>query len=135
MLYQVQILHSNVAERSFKNRCRSLHLDIEIIPSSTQDILIQSDIVCTATSIEAGAGPLFGDFETNPALHINAIGSDFPGKIELPLNFLKKSFICPDFIEQAVIEGECQQLSIDEIGPDIVTLLQNSEKYSFVYKQ
>lgn len=114
---------------SFRKRIYVLDLDIEIVVSSIQDILTKSDIVCTATSIDVGEGPLFSEFNVKPHLHINAIGSDFPGKIELPLSLLQKSFICPDFTKQAKIEGECQQLNDNEIGPDLVSLIQNYDVY------
>jgi ornithine cyclodeaminase/alanine dehydrogenase-like protein (mu-crystallin family) len=37
--------------------------------------------------------------------------------------------VCPDFHEQAIHEGECQQLEPGEIGPDLRTLVKNAEKY------
>lgn len=114
---------------SFESRIEILDLDIEIVTSSIQNILTKSDIVCTATSIDVGEGPLFNDFDVKPHLHINAIGSDFPGKIELPLSLLRKCFVCPDFTKQAKIEGECQQLTDDEIGSDLVSVVQNYDAY------
>ena len=68
-------------------------------------------------------------------MHINAIGSDFPGKVELPLDLLKQSLVCPDFLEQAKIEGECQQLKDSEIGPDLSQIVKNSKKYSHAKNQ
>ena len=59
-----------------------------------------------------------------PWLHINAIGSDFPGKIELPKTLLERSYVCPDFREQALLEGECQQLQAQQIGVDLSDLVQ-----------
>jgi ornithine cyclodeaminase/alanine dehydrogenase-like protein (mu-crystallin family) len=115
--------------KSFKSRIEILNLDVDIIHSNISDILKESDIICTATSIDVGDGPLFENYETKPHLHINAIGSDFPGKIELPLSLLRESFVCPDFTKQAKIEGECQQLEDDEIGSDLVEVIQNFEKY------
>lgn len=114
---------------SLGKRIESLDLDIEIVISSIQNILTKSDIVCTATSIGVGEGPLFNEFNVKPHLHINAIGSDFPGKVEIPLALLRKSFVCPDFKKQAKIEGECQQLNDDEIGADLVNVIQNYDVY------
>ena len=115
--------------RSFKSRSEILNLEVEIIHSNIASILRDSDIVCTATSIAVGEGPLFEGYETKPHLHINAIGSDFPGKIELPIKLLRESFVCPDFTKQAKIEGECQQLTDDEIGSDLVEVIQNYDEY------
>jgi len=114
---------------SFEYRCDVLGLKLDFEVLDVNDIVENSDILCTATSVEIGEGPLFSKVSTKPHLHINAVGSDFPGKIEIPSEFLKSSFVCPDFLEQAVIEGECQQLENDEIGEDFVEIVQNSDKY------
>lgn len=102
---------------------------IEIRPASL-DLLIQTaDVVCTTTSIGIGEGPLFDGLETRPWLHVNAVGSDFPGKVELPYSFLTKSLVCPDHREQAIKEGECQQLEPDTIGPSLAELVQDEGRY------
>ena len=131
MLFDVD----NNAMKSFSNRIAMLQLDIEIVFSSIEDILSKSDIVCTETSIDVGTGPLFNNLNTNNHIHINAIGSDFPGKVELPLNLLQQSLVCPDFLEQAKIEGECQQLKDSEIGPDLSRLVKNAETYAYAKNQ
>ncbi|MEM9921365.1 MAG: ornithine cyclodeaminase family protein, partial [Bacteroidota bacterium] len=120
---------------SFEDRCSALKLDVEYVSSNIREIIETSDIVCTATSIDVGAGPLFEGLETRPHLHVNAIGSDFPGKVELPLDLLHKSFVCPDFKAQAVEEGECQQLEDQFIGPDILEVVRNQEKYAYTQAQ
>jgi ornithine cyclodeaminase/alanine dehydrogenase-like protein (mu-crystallin family) len=114
---------------SFKARCEMLEINAEITNAAVAEIMTESDIVCTSTSIDVGKGPLFNNLETNPSLHINAVGSDFPGKIELPVDLLRQSLVVPDFLAQAVLEGECQQLNKDEIGPDLVQLLQNKTDF------
>lgn len=114
---------------TFKDRCEMLNLSAEIVQAPVVQILKESDIVCTSTSVDVGKGPLFSNSETNTRLHINAVGSDFPGKIELPLALLQQSVVIPDFLEQAMIEGECQQLKKHEIGPDLINLLQNSSDF------
>jgi ornithine cyclodeaminase/alanine dehydrogenase-like protein (mu-crystallin family) len=102
-------------------------INLGIIPKicSISDILKQSDILCTATSIEPEKGPLFDEFMTKPHLHINAVGADFPGKFELPISLLKQAYVCPDFLEQAVVEGECQQLMVSDIGPTWIELIHD----------
>ena len=118
------------AESSFARRCESFMQDLNIVTSSLTELVELSEIIVTATSIEPGAGPLFENIQTLPNVHINAVGSDFPGKIELPKSLLQQSVVCPDFIDQAVIEGECQQLDATEIGPDLVQLVQNNHELS-----
>lgn len=120
---------------SFKERISMLELDIYIIFSSIDEIIENSDIVCTETSIEVGTGPLFDIVSNKPHLHINAIGSDFPGKTELPLDILKNSFVCPDFLEQAKIEGECQQLKDSEIDVSWVEVLKTPEKFVHIQNE
>ena len=123
------------AMKSLVNRISMLNLDIEIVFSSIQEIIETVDIVCTETSIDVGEGPLFKEAKALPHLHINAIGADFPGKFEIPVSFLETSLVCPDFIAQAKIEGECQQLKDEFIGPDLVALLHNKEEYAHAQNQ
>ena len=123
------------AVTSFGARCAALGLDLEIQTSTIKEIIGESDIVCTATSIDPGAGPLFENLESKPHLHINAVGSDFPGKVEVSLDFLNNSFVCPDFKAQAIIEGECQRLEESAIGPELPEVLKNYDRYSHVRNQ
>lgn len=120
---------------SFRERCAMLALNADIVSAEIEDIVPGSDILCTATSIGVGSGPLFSQLSTRPHLHVNAVGSDFPGKIELPLELLLQSFVCPDFREQAVAEGECQQLAVDQIGPDLVEVIQKQQNFTAIQKQ
>lgn len=120
------------ASASFEKRCSALNLDIDYVSTSIEEIVKNSDILCTATSIDIGAGPLFSNIETKPHLHINAVGSDFPGKVEIPFELLQKSFVCPDFIEQAIVEGECQQLEQKDIGAGLIDVVQNSDQYAYL---
>ncbi|MEM6395443.1 MAG: ornithine cyclodeaminase family protein [Bacteroidota bacterium] len=128
LLYDIQ----EEAMISFAQRVEALRLDIEIIPSDMAVLVAESDVIVTATSIDVGAGPLFNGISTRAHAHVNAIGSDFPGKTELPLELLKKSFICADFLDQAIVEGECQQLDSTDIDADIVGVVTDPRKYEFV---
>ena len=122
-----------VVSRSFLERASFMNLEMLEVRASSLDLLVKSaDIICTSTSVEIGAGPIFEDIETRPWVHINAVGSDFPGKIELPASLLKGSFVCPDCKDQAIKEGECQQLRPEEIGPSLTELVQNQEQYCYV---
>lgn len=116
---------------SFQHRCEILDLPITIQLSDVEEIVQQSDIICTATSIGVGEGPLFNNLPPQPHLHLNAVGSDFPGKTELPIDLLKKSFVCPDFLDQALVEGECQQLSTDQIADDLIKVTKHPSAYHF----
>lgn len=126
---------SDASMDNFKDRSSMLQLNVEIIKSDIKEIIAESDIVCTATSIEVGEGPLFTNLPSKPHLHINAVGADFPGKVELPLDLLKSSFICPDFKSQAFVEGECQQLNQEDVSADLEEIVRNADKYHFVQNQ
>ncbi|NNF00613.1 MAG: ornithine cyclodeaminase family protein [Pyrinomonadaceae bacterium] len=117
------------AMESFSTRCELLDLEIDIRLADLEAIAGKSDILCTATSIDVGAGPVFSDLETLDHLHVNAVGSDFPGKIEIPVDLLQRSFVCPDFLGQALIEGECQQLRSEDIDEDLISVAQNPERF------
>ena len=69
---------------------------------------------------------MIGLLNCRPWLHVNAVGSDFPGKTELSREFLERSFVCPDFLSQTLIEGECQQISKEHIGPSIVDIAKST---------
>ncbi|MEO1125626.1 MAG: ornithine cyclodeaminase family protein [Cyanobacteria bacterium J06639_16] len=116
--------------QSFANRVADLHLgSLAIRRAHRAEIIATADILCTATSVDVGDGPVFADQTSKPWLHINAVGADFPGKFEIPLSLLERSFVCPDFRAQAVQEGECQQLSELEIGPELFEVAQHPNAY------
>ncbi len=116
---------------SFPERIACLDMDrADTSVVKLDELVRRSDIICTCTSIEIGEGPAFADTEVREHLHVNAVGSDFPGKTEIPRSLLARSLVCPDFQAQAIVEGECQQLREDEIGPDLIELVKNSPDYA-----
>ena len=100
---------------SFPKRCEMLGLSAHFSNVSVAEIVKSSDILSTATSIAIKEGPLFDHLDYNPHLHINAVGSDFPGKVELPIDLLENAFVCPDFKEQAVIAVSYTHLTLPTI--------------------
>ncbi len=116
------------AAKSLESRVSFVSIPVETINEVELPTYLSSlDILCTCTSEEPGSGPLFDDFSNKEDLHINAVGSDFPQKIEIPISLLKRAHVCPDFLEQALVEGECQQLKPSEIAPDVANLLRSSK--------
>ena len=81
------------------------------------------DVLVTATSVDIGKGPVVDLTHAPSHLHINAVGSDFPGKTELPLDYLRRSVVIADHVAQCLIEGESQRLDPSELGPDMVEVL------------
>ena len=122
---------------SFAERVACLDLGgIEIRQAEVAEILTAADILCTATSVDVGDGPVFHDQLLKPWLHINAVGADFPGKFEIPLSLLDRSFICPDFQEQAIREGECQQLhDQSQIGSELSEIVKKPSQYFHYQRQ
>ena len=113
------------ALRSFPERIsRWLPAGTRLVETPIELIVPNVDVLCTATSIAVGEGPLFAHSMTRDGIHVNAVGSDFPGKVELPLELLEDSVVIPDFAAQALAEGECQQLDESLVGPELYEVLQ-----------
>ncbi|MEH1834794.1 MAG: hypothetical protein V7L29_22715 [Nostoc sp.] len=113
--------------QSFLSRAAFMNLPVKVAP--LDEVEREADILCTATTVAQGKGAVIIGESLKPHVHINAIGSDLPGKTELPLSLLKTSLVCPDFPEQAKFEGECQQLTTEEIGPDLLKLVRRPEDF------
>ncbi|MDX2381049.1 MAG: ornithine cyclodeaminase family protein [Acidimicrobiia bacterium] len=111
---------------SFPDRIGFLDLDVEIVPTSRAATIVSDvDVLCTCTSVDIGAGPVIGEAEPRPWLHTNAVGADFPGKLELPRSLLDAALVVPDIRAQCVVEGECQQIPESQVGPELWELLQH----------
>lgn len=105
---------------SFPRRVAFLGLDIEVVsPDRAAGIAGEVDVLCTCTSVDLGAGPVVGAAETRRWLHVNAVGADFPGKLELPKALVDRALVVPDIVEQCLVEGECQQVSPGRVGPSL----------------
>ncbi|MEM9463902.1 MAG: ornithine cyclodeaminase family protein [Actinomycetota bacterium] len=118
------------AADSFADRVAFLDVPIEIRPpDATATIAGEVDVLCTCTSAELGAPPVVGAIEVRPWLHINAVGADFPGKIELPVALTSGALVVPDTLEQCIVEGECQQVAAADIGPELEAVVSHPEQY------
>lgn len=118
---------------SFAERIAFLGFDAARIrlggPELGATIVTEVDVLCTCTSTDIGAAPVIADGEHRPWLHINAVGADFPGKVELPTSLANRSTVIPDTLEQCLVEGECQQVSSDRIGPSLSAVMQRAEEF------
>jgi len=115
---------------SFEQRCRTFVDDLVFEPSSLDSVVQTSDIISVATSVDVGAGPVFADQATRDHLHINAVGSDFPDKFEVPVSLLKRSFVTADVHAQANVEGECQQLQQSDIGDEFYEVMRDTGQHA-----
>ena len=84
-------------------------LAIEIIQTKNADDVLQSDIICTATSSPT---PIFDGAKVKPGTHINGIGSHTPNARELDTKIVKRS----KFI------GDSKEACLKEAGDFIIPL-------------
>jgi ornithine cyclodeaminase/alanine dehydrogenase-like protein (mu-crystallin family) len=111
---------------TFSERIDFIGLDVDIAgPERAATIASDVDILTTCTSVDIGAGPVIGPSAPRPWLHVNAVGADFPGKIEIPRSLLDASLVVPDVRAQCLVEGECQQIPDTDVGPELWELLQD----------
>lgn len=103
-----------------------------VTAGSFNDLVDHFDVICTCTSVAIGEGPVLRLSNARAGVHVNAVGADFPGKTELAREDLQQAIVIPDVIEQCLVEGECQQLDRDDIGPSLVDVLGGSSLQGLV---
>ncbi|MEZ5225678.1 MAG: hypothetical protein R2710_03115 [Acidimicrobiales bacterium] len=87
---------STEAAASFPQRIGFLGVEVDIIGADSLDRAVTDvDVLVTCTSVDIGAGPVVPEATTRPWLHVNAVGADFPGKIELPSSLLEGALVVP----------------------------------------
>ena len=75
-------------------------------------------------------GPVVDLVPHRAGLHVNAIGADFPGKTELPAELLTGAFVVPDVLSQCIAEGECQQVPVARIGPELTDVVREPDRFA-----
>ncbi len=80
----------------------SNELSIDVIVSTSQKVLKQADIICTATSSKV---PVFDDENLKPGVHINAIGAYQPTDREIPSETVIRSKLFVDHKESCLAEA------------------------------
>ncbi len=115
---------------SLVDRVAFLGIEVVVIPcEQVARMVAEVDVLCTCTSVDPGCGPVFADGDHRPWLHINAVGADFAGKVEVPIELLLRALVCPDVVSQCLLEGECQQLHGHPLGPDLANLVRDAPTY------
>jgi ornithine cyclodeaminase/alanine dehydrogenase-like protein (mu-crystallin family) len=115
---------------TFPRRVAFLDAEVRVeAPTRAATILGDVDVLCTCTSVDIGGGPVVADTETRPWLHVNAVGADFPGKLELPASVVERAYVVPDVLSQCIAEGECQQLAPHAIGPELAALVSGVDDH------
>jgi ornithine cyclodeaminase/alanine dehydrogenase-like protein (mu-crystallin family) len=74
-------------------RCTADHVNCNIIPASSPDVVSEADIVCTATTSRK---PVFSDSSLRPGTHINAIGAYRQDMCELPAETVLRARVIVD---------------------------------------
>jgi len=105
-----------------------LDIPLHIVDGAAR-VVADADVLCTATSVDPEAGPVFRDGPHRPGVHVNAVGADLPGKFELPRELLDRSVIVPDHREQCLAEGESQRLDSVAIGPDMCEVVRHRDRF------
>ena len=113
---------------SFVDRLPAITSRVDVVDHAEFERSIpEIDVLCTCTSVPIGEGPVVSLENHRADLHVNAVGADFPGKTELPLDFVRRAVVVTDDLEQCLIEGESQRLDRHELGPGLAELLAGHE--------
>jgi ornithine cyclodeaminase/alanine dehydrogenase len=86
-------------------------LAVEVIKANSSEALLDTDIICTATS---AAKPIFDGRKVRPGTHINGIGSHTPNARELDAEIVKRSKFVADSREACLKEAGDIMLPIAE---------------------
>ncbi|MFC1726030.1 ornithine cyclodeaminase family protein [candidate division KSB1 bacterium] len=112
---------SDEAAGSFASEM-SEKLDLEIITADSPEKLLDTDILCTATS---SSTPIFDGSKVKEGTHINGIGSHTPNARELDSEIIKRS----KFI------GDSKEACFNEAGDIMIPLKEGSIDESHFYAE
>ncbi|KAA2280645.1 MAG: hypothetical protein AB7V56_15195 [Candidatus Nitrosocosmicus sp.] len=124
-LFDTDISASKSMSKSARKFMKDLNISIE---SDIEKLCQKSEIIVTATCKEHNTLPVVRHHWVKQGTHINAVGGDSPGKIEIEQKLLQKSKIVVDFQDQAVYEGESQQVLEDGIYSDLAEVVAGKKK-------
>ncbi|PWU78894.1 MAG: hypothetical protein DLM72_20230 [Candidatus Nitrosopolaris wilkensis] len=114
------------SSKSFMRTAGRIFNNLDItIASNSESVCSDSDILVTVTCKEKNTSPIVYDKWIRDGIHINAVGGDSPNKIELEKSLLERAKVVVDFMDQAVYEGESQQISTDKIFGDLSEIVTN----------
>lgn len=101
--------------------------DMKITPcSSSAEAVDGADIITTCTADKRYQTVLTNDMIKSPVF-INGIGGDCPGKTEIEKELVENSTVVVEYLEQARIEGEIQQLSPDFTCTEIYEVIRGEK--------
>lgn len=112
------------ASHSFKKTVEKM-FGMQVILADEGVTTRESDIVVTVTCKEKNTPPVVYDKWVKAGTHINAVGGDSPNKVELEKSLIERAKLVVDFKDQAVYEGEAQQVGKDKIYSDLAHVIAN----------
>jgi ornithine cyclodeaminase len=117
------------ASKSLKKSINKLFKNVDVhISSHSQDVCSHSDILVTATCKDKYTHPIIKNEWVAEGTHINAIGGDSPNKIELDKLLIDRAKLIVDFKDQAIYEGETQQVHQSQIDSDLAAIVAGLRK-------
>ena len=118
--YDIDIEASNSFKKTVEER-----FGMPVILADTEVTTRESDIVVTVTCKEKNTPPVVYNEWVKPGTHINAVGGDSPNKVELEKSLIERAKLVVDFKDQAIYEGEAQQVGKDKICSDLAYVIAN----------
>ncbi len=102
--------------------------DVKLTPcKDSYEASMGADIITTCTADKRYQTVLTNDMIKGD-VYINGIGGDCPGKTEIEKELVLNSTIVVEFLEQARIEGEIQQLANDFTCTEIYEVIRGEKK-------
>ncbi len=109
------------AMEKFKHNLAPFELEL-MACRNEQETVDNADVITTITAAKKRATVLQNQWLPQ-GVHINGVGGDCPGKTELDPEILQRSKIVVEYLEQAKIEGEIQNLSPATIYAELWQLI------------
>ena len=115
------------ASEQFVKTASKLGLDANIAENA-ESLCKKANLITTVTCKKRDGIPIVFNSWIKEGMHINAVGGDSPGKFELEKSLLLRSKVVVDFYDQALVEGESQQLKKEETYGHLGEIISGSKK-------
>jgi ornithine cyclodeaminase/alanine dehydrogenase-like protein (mu-crystallin family) len=116
------------ASKSFRSSAEKLLNGTgEVIISDAKTTSSESDVLISVTSNGINAPPVVYESWIRNGTHINAVGGCVANQIELEKSLLDRAKVVVDFRDQAIYEGESQQLAKEQIYADLSEIVSQNK--------
>jgi alanine dehydrogenase len=99
--------------------------DIRVTDAKTTSS--ESDVVVAVTSNGLNSTPVIYENWIRNGTHINAVGGSVANQVELEKSLLDKAKVIVDFRDQAIYEGESQQIAKEQIYADLSEIVTRNK--------